>query len=316
MSLHNQSAAIAVIALSVASVLGSGSPARADGAASAAPGFPASTEDRDVLTWLAAHTSVRPADVVVISPQAVVSMEGVTRGADKAAPIDAVVREELIDAALAERTHARSTRVKVELDCAASLFRIRESARFTLPDLKGAAVMKASAGGWTHLEDGTVMLSVAHTACGNGAAPPVVSNVVPRAPAKAPAATPVQARAATPAPAPVAKTSTTVATARPETPRPIAAATPAKTSPSPSVEPTYWILLGSYSSTGNAHVAVTKLTRGYPGPVKGRDVVVRKTSVNGRDYFFVAVQGFQQKADASGFCKAVQAAPADCLIRR
>ncbi len=314
MSLPIQSAAIAVIAFSAAAVLGSGSPACADTAASLPPGFPASSEDRDVLTWLAAHTSVRPADVVVISPQAVVSMEGVTRGADKAAPIDAVVREELIDAALAERTHARSTRVNVELDCAASLFRIRESTRFTLPDLKGAAVMKASAGGWTHLQDGTVMLSVAHTACGTGAAPPAPAMASVPNPAPTPA--PLQARAPAPAPAPVVKPSTTVAAASPEAPRPVAAAAPAKTSPPPSSEPTYWILLGSYSNTGNAHVAVAKLTRGYPGPVKGRDVVVRKTSVNGRDYFFVAVQGFRQRADASGFCKAVQAAPEDCLIRR
>ena len=292
-------AAIALVVM--ASLLCPSAPAAAaDAVSSAPPGYPASGERGDVLAWLSAHTSVRPGDVVVISPQAVVSLD-VTRGADKTAPIDAIVREELIDAGLAERTHARSTRVQVQLDCAASMFRILENTRFALPDLKGDAVKKTSAAGWTGLQDGTVMESVAHAACGPVAAGPVVQT------------------AAAPAPAPAPKTVPAAATViKAEAPHP---ASPPAPAPSPAAasragptEPSYWILLGSYSNKDNAHVAVARLTRGFPGPIKGRDVIVHKALVNGRDYFFVAVEGFSQRADASGFCKAVHAAPDACLI--
>ena len=285
MSLAKQSA---FVALAVAVGVCCSWSAAADAAPGAPPGYPASAEQRDVLAWLSANTSVRPGDIVVVSPQAVVSLDGVARGADKTAPIDVIVREELIDAGLAERTHARSTRVQVQLDCAASMFRIRESTRFALPDLKGDAVNKPSSASWTRLEDGTAMVKVAHAACVNG------DVQMASASAPAPKAAPAVIKAAPP-PAP-------------------AALAPAVAPRPGSTEPSFWILLGSYSNKDNAHVAVTRLTRGFPGPIKGRDVVVHKTSVKGRDVFFVAVEGFPQRADASGFCKAVHAAPDDCLI--
>ena len=339
MTLPDQSAALpsdqpvrtrlAAIALAIIAGLLCSPASAADAVSSGPPGYPASGERGDVLTWLSAHTSVRPGDVVVISPQAVVSLDGVTRTADKTAPIDAIVREELIDVALAERTHARSTRVLVQLDCAASMFRIRENARFALPDLKGDAVKKTSTADWTRLEDGTVMVQVAHAACATGAPVPVVqaaSGVTPPPVSKALASPATTTKAEAPrmsaptvasnAAAPAPKISAAATLAKADAPRAGAppAPTPAVASrPSPS-EPSYWILLGSYSNKDNAHVAVARLTRGNPGPVKGRDVVVHKASVNGREYFFVAVEGFAQRADASGFCKAVHAAPEACLI--
>ncbi len=275
--------------------------ATAEPVAIAAPAFPATAAAHDVLPWLAGHTSVRAGDIVVISPQAVVSLDRVAHGSDRTAPIVATVREELIDAALAERLHARSTRVDVELDCAAGVFRIRENTRFPLPDLKGDPVQRTPSADWTRLEDGTVMFSVAHAACGTGGPGSGAQLTSVTAPASAPMAV---------SPVPAA--------ARNETPRAPPPASPSATASAAKASApgaSFRVQLGSYSSAANAHVAVAELTRGHPGPIKGRDVVVHKMSVKGRDYFFVAVEGFAQRADASGFCKSVHAAPDACLIR-
>jgi len=276
-------------AAALVAALGAGSPTLAAAPSSALPGYPASAEAREVLPWLAAHTSVRASDIVIISPQAVVSLDRVTRAADGAAPIEATVREELIDAALAERLHVRSTRVEVELDCGASIFRVRENTRFTLPDLKGDAVKRPATDDWARLEDGTAMFRVAHAACATKAGTETAS---------------ASASPQTPAPA---KLSPTAPASNPEPAR------PAGTSQAVASGPSFKVWLGSYSTEGNAHAAVAGLTSGFPEPTKGRDVVVRKTSVRGKDYFAVAVLGFAVRTDASAFCKAVHAD--DCLIR-
>ena len=287
-------ATVLAAALALALVAG---PALAATGGAAPPGYPASAEARDVLPWLVAHTSVRPGAVIVISPQAVVSLDRVTRGADKTAPIAATVREELIDARLAERLHVRSTRLELDLDCAASLYRVRENTRFTLPDLKGDAVKKPAGDLWARLEDGTALFKVASVACAPGKAGPEEKTASPPVSSQAPA----PARVSPGPPLPKA-----------ETPHP----SPAPTGASQAVAragPSFKVLLGSYSIEGNAHAAVADLTRGFPEPIKGRDVVVRKTSVKGKDYFAVAVLGFAARTDASAFCKAVHAD--DCLIR-
>ncbi len=303
-------ARLAAIAVAALVGIAAGRPALAaeDGVTDPAPGYPASAATRDVMPWLASHTSVRAADIIAISPQAVVSLDGVIRGSDKSAPIAATVREELIDPGMAERLHARSTRVQVELDCAASLFRIRENTRFTLPDLKGGAEMRPSTDAWSPLEEGTTLFRVAHTACGTRPAHVQAASAPPPEAIPAPAAPPAKASP----PQALAKAEPPP---QPTPPPPPAQPARAAIAPAASSGPAFKVLLGSYSTEGNAHVAVAALNRSFPEPMKGRDVVVRKALVNGKDYFAVAVQGFVQHADASEFCKAIHATPDACLIR-
>ena len=97
-----------VFALTAAASFAAPASAAAGDPVDVEPGYPASTAARDVMPWLAAHTSTRPGDIVAITPEAVVILDGINRGADVAAPALAIVREEVIDPAIA----ARSGRVR------------------------------------------------------------------------------------------------------------------------------------------------------------------------------------------------------------
>ena len=258
-------AAVALAAMSAFAATGQAAGAvRAD----SAPGYPVSTEESDVRTWIAAHTSVRPGDILVIAPGVVVALERVARAADAAAPVRITVHEELVDARLAEQAHIRSARIEIEVGCATGLTRIAGQTKFTLPDLKGDALSGGAAADWTRSGDGTPMQRIAKAACGEGAG--------------------TGSRPASSA----------------EAPHPGAAG------------PSFEVLLGSYSTDANAHAAVASLVRNFPEPMQGREAIVHKAIAKGRDYFLVTVGGFGRRADAGSFCKAVHAAPADCLIRR
>jgi hypothetical protein len=329
MSLPERNAALRIsapTALALAAALGVVGPACA---AVPAAGYPASAQERDVLPWLSAHTSAHPGDVVALTPQAVVALDAVTHEPDQANLVDAAVREELIDAPLADHLHARSARIEVQVNCATGFYRIQQSTRFVLPDLKGDAVSTPMEGaGWTEPDPGTPMLKVARAACAKAMAAQsgAAGSAEPGAPAPAPpAAAPAQASAATssapsaptpppevPPPAPVKDT----ATSAPPKPAAQHVSPAASASASTPAGPMFEVHLGSYSTEANAHTAIAQLTRGFASPMQGHEAVVRKIPVGGRDLFLVTVQGFQEHADAASFCKAVHAAPADCLIRR
>lgn len=280
----------------------------------AAASYPASAKAADVGPWLAAHTSVRPVDIVAIDPQAVVSLDAVTAQAGTSAPALAVVREEIIDPGYAERRLARSARIEVELNCAGGAYRVRRLTRFPLPDLKGAGTEVAAPVEWAYPPEGAPMSRILHIGCARAAATP--AGPAPRpaaAPAPVTASVIATAPAASPAPvaqAPVRQAPVTQATPPPPVSPALVAATAA-----PVAMP-FRIQLGSYSTAENAHRASDELRRDFPRPVADHQVVVSQTSSGGRDYFLVLVQGFAARADAVAFCKAINAAPEQCLIRR
>ncbi len=283
--------------------------APAAAAPAAPPDYPASAKAADVTPWLAAHTSLRQTDVIDITPEAVVALEGVKRGGETDAPALAVVREEIIDPKLAARLFTRSARLQVQLDCVKGAYRIQDRTRFTLPDLRGAQVKTASAapGDWKPAGDGSVMAKVVHVACARP----------PSAPLPAAATVPIQPPIPIPIPAPGA--------AEPPHPQPASSppppavvavvAKPARV-PSAPAAAAFTVQLGSYSSAERAHQAAADLSRDFPKPMLGRAYSVRQASAKGRDYFLLTVGGFSGRSDAAAFCKAVHAEPSGCIIRK
>ncbi len=136
------------------------------GLAHAAPDFPASSGEADILRWVSARTSIARGAILAVSPQAVIALERET-GAGQGI-ISAEVREELIGADVASKAQARSVLISLELDCSARRFRILGRTLFGLPDLQGTARNEAGLQTWTTVEPAAPIGKAWQAGCDTG----------------------------------------------------------------------------------------------------------------------------------------------------
>jgi len=277
--------------------------------------FPASTSEADILHWVAARTSIPRASILMLEPNAVVSLASRSPPGAQGTPAHAEVREELIG----PDAKTRSALFSVDLDCAGHRFRIVQRRTFPLPDLQGEGQVNPQPAPWTEVAEGAPVAKAWAAVCTSGfvfpfagqqtaSAATVVQGPIPTAPS---AIAPVAKAAAPPAPrAPVRKLA---AASSPPAPKP---SPPPEAAASPVAGGPFEAVLGAYTVKDNAVAASAKLDKVLSAEMAGHRKSLVAATVKGQAYTVLTVSGFANPTDAADFCRAAKSIPLACLVKK
>ncbi|HEY2750890.1 SPOR domain-containing protein [Phenylobacterium sp.] len=263
----------------------------AAGGARAADHFPATTDPEPVKAWLQGALGVRIPDLVALTPDTATSLA--TPFAPVAGSLQRLdLHAEALTPGAAQRAHALSWRLSLEIDCSGKLARAGDTIGYARRNLAGSsAVIRAADAGWRPLAAGALYDQAARRAC--PPAPPPLNAAL--------AASPVAAVAGAPAPAAPGAPSATGGT-------PAAAAEASMAPPSPS-----WIAqLAAEPSEADAveHLAALKPL------LKGRLAWVEPVDARSHVWFRLLTGGFAERAEADAFCAQIAGWRQGCFVRR
>ena len=250
-------------------------PASVRAAPPAFPPYPPNQSQAAIQGWIAAETDLQPSQIVIIAGGAVYAMPASPDNHDDGGVSTRMVREEVVDAALAARLGGRSSTAMVSFDCAHKQYAIRSAVVFPGNNLSGGAARPILGGAW--LSAATVYLfDLAGAVC--AADQPAAAAPAPQT---TPEPTPQPAPAPPPSPAPTAPAE---APAPPEI-APAAAAVwiQAGAFASPKLAEARWLTLRGHLPIGMSHRlepapsgALTRLLIGpFPSDDAAADACVR-----------------------------------------
>jgi hypothetical protein len=206
-----------------------------------------------------------------------------------------------------------SMRSRVDVDCANRRDRVVSMEVFASAGLEGEPERRTVPGGWVQPSPQAYLADVMRAVCGLRRSPDVqvaslaqdsdlpIATAVPKRPALRPAIgmTPAPTETAAP-PAP-----------KPATPKPPQKAAEARAK-APARTGSVSAQVAALGSRAAAEQTLNKVARLAPAGISTR---VEPATVDGRDFYRALVQGFDTRAEASRFCRAVVAGGGDCFVR-
>jgi len=272
-------------------------PASVRAATPAFPPYPPNQSQAAIQGWIAAETDLQPSQVVIIAGGAVYAMPASPDNHDDGGVSTRMVREEVVDAALAARLGGRSSTAMVSFDCAHKQYAIRSAVVFPGNNLSGGAARPILGGAW--LSAATVYLfDLAGAVCAAdqpAAAAPAPQTTPEPTPQPVPAPPPSQAPAV-PAPAPT-----------PPEPTPAASAPAA---PEPTSGPA-WVQAGAFASPKLAEARWNAVRGHLPIGASHR----LEPAPNGA-LTRLLIGPFPSDAEAAEACRRLKGAGVACFVRR
>ncbi len=264
-------------------------PAAVHAAAPAFPPYPPVQNTAAVREWIAAQTDLQPSEITIIDGGAVYGLPASPDNHDVGGVSTRVVREEVVDAALAARRGGRSSRAIVAFDCAHKQYGITSAMVFPGTNLSGAGRPISSAA-WLAASP-VYLFDLAGAVCAAdqpALAPATPAPVAAQTPSIRPAAAPVEV----PAPQAVAR------------PSPLAAA------PKPAAG-SVWVQAGAFASAALAEAQWSALRARL-----GSELSHRLEPAPTAGLTRLLIGPFRSGAAAAGTCGRLKALGVACFVRR
>ena len=256
-------------------------PASVRAAAPAFPPYPPDQSKAAIRDWAASQTDLQPDRIVIIEGGALYAMPASADNHDEGGVSTRMVREEVVDAALAAKLGGRSSRAMVSFDCAHKQYGITDARVFPGNNLSGGAGKPISGGAW--LSAATVYLFDLAGAVCTGDQP-----AAPAAPARQALAAPVEASA---------PTDTTMPASAPAAPKP----------PTGSI----WVQAGAFASPRLAEEQWSALR-----PQLGARISHRLEPAPSGALTRLLIGPFPSEAASAAACRHLQGAGVACFVRR
>jgi len=267
-------------------------------AAQEAPGFPVSLEREPLLQWLQRETDILPDRVVAVTPQALTSVVSTFPAGGGQGP-RVVIRAEALSPDTYARTGALSWHVSLSADCSGRRVRLGETTGYPQRNLLGERkLLRPAEAEWRAPERGTALDNAWRAACEPDFKGPFQAKAVKVAQPDGAPPPP-----AAPKPEPVAPTP-------PPTPK-AAAPRPPAAAPAPRRAGGLVAQVGASPSDADARGLLAALG----ASLGGRETWVEKAAVGGKTWYRAVVGGFEDGAEAAGFCASLKAAGRDCFVR-